>query len=111
MLFGNKDRFAVESELIPGDFDYPFGRITFWSDGNPLGDYSAVTILTVDLFNCRSFLKDTGQRHDPTLETPPNEEALKKVYDAIYDPSVSDENEMYDLLMYYSKFCLCPNGS
>ncbi|AXV78996.1 hypothetical protein CJO76_18585 (plasmid) [Ralstonia solanacearum] len=84
MLFGKKERFAVEFEL---DNDHGgawlFGRFCYWIGGERVGDYDAGASLRDVLFQLKHIVGDGGKRFFPRLAALPAAQSFKLIFDAL----------------------------
>ncbi|QOK93389.1 hypothetical protein HF908_09840 [Ralstonia pseudosolanacearum] len=84
MLFGSKERFAVEFEL---DDDHGgawlFGRFCYWIGGERVGDYDAGASLRDVLFQLKYIVGDGGERFCPRLAALPAAKIFKLIFDAL----------------------------
>ncbi|MHA6861513.1 immunity 42 family protein [Ralstonia pseudosolanacearum] len=84
MLFGKKERFAVEFEL---DNDHGgawlFGRFCYWIGGERVGDYDAGASLRDVLFQLKHIVGDGGKRFCPPLAALPATQSFKLIFDAL----------------------------
>ncbi|MHA6906179.1 immunity 42 family protein [Ralstonia syzygii subsp. celebesensis] len=84
MLFGKKERFAVEFEL---DHDHGgawlFGRFCYWIGGERVGDYDAGASLRDVLFQLTHIVGDGGKRFCPRLAALPAAQSFKLIFDAL----------------------------
>ncbi|CAJ0691212.1 immunity 42 family protein [Ralstonia mannitolilytica] len=84
MLFGNKDRFAIEFELDANHGGaWLFGRFCYWIAGEQVGDYDAGTSLRDVLFQMKYIVGDAGKRSFPRLAELPAPEIFRMVSDAL----------------------------
>jgi hypothetical protein len=111
MLFGNRARIAIESEIDISDTTWCFGRACIWANGQQIGDYSQTMILTVAATFFVDFLTHTGDRHDPVLASFPSDLLVSTLYAALFgDDELLSLHELARNGKRFQKFCVCPGG-
>lgn len=110
MIFGSKNRFAIESEIVESA-EFNFGRICFWVEGTVLGDYDTTVILDPLADFLSTTLCYEGERHDQALLDVSAEQALNQVYSSLYGADTSTQQAPTDEQLHsYQKLSICPNG-
>jgi NAD-dependent DNA ligase len=110
MIFGSKNRFAIESEIVE-NVEFNFGRICFWVEGTVLGDYDTTVILNPIADFLSTTLSYEGERHDQTLLNVSPEQALSQVYSALYGGDTSTHQAPTEEQLHsFQKLSICPNG-
>jgi hypothetical protein len=110
MIFGNRGRIAIETEIDTNSTEWCFGRVCLWAQGTQIGDFSQTVILTVTVGFFEDFLQHTGQRHAPELEHLPVHLLISLLYDALFGDSALTLHEAAQLGKLFRKYCVCPGG-
>jgi hypothetical protein len=95
-IFGDKDKFAIEVEIVYAS-EYPIlGHFRFWAGGTPIGDWEDSTHLN----GCRSWLRDFVEkevdRREPWSDSVPAEEVMKMLWDDVM-PGPPRPDGSYDI--------------
>lgn len=93
MLFGAKDRFAVEYDLENNHGkEWLFGKICYWINGKRIGGYGLGTSLRDVLFQTTYVLHYCGDRSGKGLCKLSNKKCFNVIEDALYNDGKDIEN-------------------
>lgn len=88
MLFGIKDRFAVEYDLEKDHSgEWLFGKVCYWIGGKEIGNYQLGTSLRDVLLQMTPIVKDSGKRSGGTLCGLSSEEIFRRLDGFLYGGS------------------------
>ena len=109
MLFGSKQRFAIEADVCYfTDYGVPIGPTCLWIVGTRIGDPSSTEPLGVCVSGFETAIEDTGTRVDATFNVMPKEQVVWFLWNAIFGRNERSLEEEEDLAGKYNKFILCP---
>jgi hypothetical protein len=74
MMFGDKEKFAIEIEIPPEARSGPWGQARLWISGQVLGDYSYVCLLTGFVATVASWAQSWSSKTDDELASLDGEE-------------------------------------
>jgi hypothetical protein len=77
VIFGDKKRFAIESETYARASSYLFGNMCIWAHGERIGNYEQSIILNTPVAMVERFLECGERRTHWTLENKSDKEVLK----------------------------------
>jgi hypothetical protein len=86
MLFGNVERFAVEAEFLETHGKWTYGRLRFWVNGSPIGDFDDTSDLATSARWGRTFLKASPQRTRVELDYMASSEVYELLYGRFVEP-------------------------
>lgn len=114
MLFGAKESFAIDCELLVGHgfrSDQPFGHVIFWAGNEKIGNQDEVTMIS----GLASFLRRssgwTGRRSRADLFKKPALAVLSEIETAVFGEHYRDADDAWWGSADLRKFVVCPNGS
>jgi hypothetical protein len=90
MLFGSTDTFAVEAEFLEIHGKWIYGRLRFWFEGIPLGDFEDTSDLASSARWGRVFLSASPRRTRPDLDSMPAEQVFDVLYGRFVVPVHSE---------------------
>jgi len=85
MLFGSRERVAVELELDPDPGGvWLFGKVCLWACGKRIGDYERGTSLRDVLFRWERISRDAGHRENAELFSLEAKKLVRTLNDGMY---------------------------
>ncbi len=115
MLFGAKNRFAVECSIDPkpsvADPEHTFGNIVLWAGGHRIGDPEATVILNLAADFFGNTLRYRGARRDEALADRAGPEMLKFLEAALFGEGGESVEDCLELESRFRKYVICPGGS
>lgn len=86
MLFGEIATFAIEAEFIEAYEKWTYGRLRFWIDGAPIGDFDDTSDLATSARWGRSFLAASPRRTRPELDCMASDDVYELLYGRFVEP-------------------------
>jgi hypothetical protein len=87
MLFGDKDTFAIEAEMLEIYDKWTYGRLRFWIGGRPVGDFEDTSDLAGSARWGRTFLAASPRRTRPDLDQTSCEGVYATLHGRFVQPS------------------------
>jgi hypothetical protein len=109
-VFGARERFAIQVEVLERTDTSVFGTIWLWIDGVRLGDPEQVVVLNVPADFLGRFLETSGQRRDVELAAETPERVLDVVTGSLFEGPERTLREIREAERRYGKLVLCPGG-
>lgn len=112
MLFGHRESFGIQSELLrhsDSGSGAPIGRVSLWISGEALGD-GTEEVLSVCTGGFECAISATGKRRDPALDSQDADAVAKRLIAALFCPS-NDPPTMAEADLVagrFNDFVLCP---
>ena len=110
MLFGIREQFAIETEVVGfTDDGRPLGKLRIWAAGTPVGDFSEVQHLGVADMYFADTVETTGDRIDHCLDRGSPAEIVQLIKSKIYgDDETLTLDEIEQEAKRFNKFVLFP---
>jgi len=86
MLFGSSDNFAIEAESLEVYGKWTYGKLRFWVNGIPIGDFDDTSDLAASARWGRTFLMASPRRTRAELDHMTAQEVYELLYGRFVEP-------------------------